>query len=109
MGPAQWHDGGNIVSVDVDVGRWKSGTAEFAVPWPLTPATGLLASVQEAMGARSALDTVETVTSGLGTPAGAPPRGPWLRPHRQQDDHAQFEMIREPQVSACVVMGTGGE
>ncbi len=38
------------------------------MPWPLTPAPELLAQVQKAMGAQSALRTRETVTSGFGTP-----------------------------------------
>ncbi len=50
----------------MDADRWEAGTARLSVPWPLTPAPQLLARVQEAMGARSAIDTVETVTSGFG-------------------------------------------
>jgi copper transport protein len=65
-GPVEWHDGVNTVDVDVDADRWQAGTARLSVPWPLTPAPTLLARVQEAMGTRSAIDTVETVTSGFG-------------------------------------------
>ena len=67
-GPTEWDDGVNTVVVAVDADRWEAGTAELSVPWPLTPAPTLLARVQEVMGARSAIDTVETVTSGFGTP-----------------------------------------
>ena len=65
-GPAEWDDGVNTVDVEVDADRWAAGTAEVAVPWPLDPAPTLLARVQQAMGAQSAIDTVETVTSGFG-------------------------------------------
>jgi copper transport protein len=67
-GPATWSDGVNTLTVDVDAGRWEAGTVDLAVPWPLTPAPALLARVQQNMGSRSALDTVETVTSGFGNP-----------------------------------------
>ena len=65
-GPAEWRDGRNTVEVQVDAERWQAGTAQLSVPWPLTPAPTLLARVQDAMGARSAIDTVEMVTSGFG-------------------------------------------
>ena len=65
-GPAEWDDGVNTVVVDVDADRWQAGRAKLSVPWPLSPAPALPARVREAMGARSAIDTVETVTSGFG-------------------------------------------
>ena len=65
-GPVEWDDGVTTVEVDVDADRWLAGTAELAVSWPLTPAPTLLARVQQAMGAQSAVETVETVTSGFG-------------------------------------------
>lgn len=61
-----WVDGSNTLTLDVDAQRWQAGRVTLAVPWPVTPAPGLLARVQKAMGARSRIDSVETVTSGFG-------------------------------------------
>ena len=66
-GPVEWATGVNTVSLDVDAQRWEAGRVSIGVSWPAVPTTGLLARVQSAMGARSAIDTVETVTSGFGT------------------------------------------
>lgn len=61
-----WVDGTNTLTLDVDAQRWQAGRVALEVQWPPVPAPGLLARVQEAMGARSSIDTVETVTSGFG-------------------------------------------
>lgn len=65
-GPAEWGEGINTLEVDVDAGRWEAGRVRIPVTWPAVPAPQLLARVQAAMGARTALDTLETVTSGFG-------------------------------------------
>lgn len=65
-GPVEWATGVNTVSLDVDAQRWPAGRLSLPVSWPPVPAAGLLARVQSAMGARPAIDTVETVTSGFG-------------------------------------------
>lgn len=64
--PVRWSMGDNVVAVDVDAGRWQAGRTDITVRWPIVPAPELLARVQSAMGARSAIDTFETVTSGFG-------------------------------------------
>lgn len=64
--PVTWVNGSNTVRLDVDAGRWQAGRTAIPVVWPAVPAPGLLARVQAAMGARSAIDTVESVTSGFG-------------------------------------------
>lgn len=65
-GPLRWADGVNQLVVDVDAGRWEAGRVRIPVSWPAVPAPLLLARVQTAMGARTAIDTLETVTSGFG-------------------------------------------
>lgn len=65
-GPVQWADGTNELVFDVDAGRYQAGRVTIPVSWPVVPAPELLARVQTAMGARSAIDTVEQVTSGFG-------------------------------------------
>ncbi len=65
-GPVDWATGGNDLLLQVDAGRWQAGGTSLPVTWPVTPAPGLLARVQTAMGARTSIDTVETVTSGFG-------------------------------------------
>jgi len=62
-----WTDGTNTLSLEVDAERWQAGRVTVAVQWPVVPAPGLLLRVQQAMGARSRIDTLETVTSGFGT------------------------------------------
>lgn len=68
-GPVAWGDGVNVLRVDVDADRWEAGRLRIPVTWPVVPAPELVARVQRAMGARSAIDTVERVTSGFGTVA----------------------------------------
>lgn len=65
-GPVQWGAGQNALTFDVDAGRWRAGQVSIPVSWPVVPAPALLARVQTAMGARSTIDTAETVTSGFG-------------------------------------------
>ncbi|MBC7373004.1 MAG: hypothetical protein H7323_03330, partial [Frankiales bacterium] len=65
-GPVDWATGGNDLLLQVDAGRWQAGPTSLPIAWPVTPAPGLLGRVQTAMGARTAIDTVETVTSGFG-------------------------------------------
>ncbi len=66
-GPVDWGPGTNVLSLDVAADRYDGGRVSIGVPWPAVPAPGLLRRVQDAMGARTAIDTVETVTSGFGT------------------------------------------
>ena len=66
-GPVDWRDGADVLALRVDADRYDAGSLDIAVPWPAVPAPGLLGRVQAAMGARTAIDTVETVTSGFGT------------------------------------------
>ena len=65
-GPADWTAGVNLLGLEVAADRYDAGTVTVAVPWPAVPAPGLLRRVQDAMGERTAIDTVETVTSGFG-------------------------------------------
>ena len=60
--------------------RFDGGSVTIAVPWPAVPAPGLLRRVQDAMGARTAIDTVETVTSGFGV----------VLPHRSRRTGQEF-------------------
>lgn len=64
--PVQWSPGVNALQVDVRAERFTGGRVTLPVSWPPEPAPELLARVQQAMGARSAIDTVEQVTSGFG-------------------------------------------
>lgn len=66
-GPVDWNPGTNVLALEVTAERYEAGSVSIPVPWPAVPAPGLLRRVQEAMGARTAIDTVETVTSGFGT------------------------------------------
>jgi copper transport protein len=79
-GPVDWERGSNVLTLDVTVERYEAGRAAIRVPWPAVPAPGLLARVQEAMGARTAIDTVETVTSGFGV----------VLPHRSRRTGQEF-------------------
>jgi len=60
--------------------RFEGGSVAIPVPWPAVPAPGLLGRVQDAMGARTAIDTVETVTSGFGV----------VLPHRSRRTGQEF-------------------
>lgn len=64
-GDAAWVDGVNMATFDVRATGWRAGQAALDVVWPPVPAPRLLRQVQKAMGARSAIDTQETVTSGF--------------------------------------------
>ena len=64
-GPVDWAAGSNSLTLDVDAHRWQAGRVTLPVQWPVVPAPGLLARVQKAMGARTRIDTFETVTSGF--------------------------------------------
>jgi len=66
-GPVDWEPGTNVLALQVAAARYEAGSVSIPVPWPAVPAPGLLRRVQDAMGARTAIDTVETVTSGFGT------------------------------------------
>ncbi len=66
-GPVDWQPGANVLALQVAAARYDAGSVSITVPWPAVPAPGLLRRVQDAMGARTAIDTVETVTSGFGT------------------------------------------
>lgn len=66
-GPVDWEPGRNILALAVTADRYDAGSVSLGVPWPAVPAPGLLRRVQDAMGARAVIDTVETVTSGFGT------------------------------------------
>lgn len=66
-GPVDWQTGTNVLSLEVVAQRFEAGSVTIAVPWPAVPAPDLLRRVQEAMGARTAIDVVETGTSGFGT------------------------------------------
>ena len=79
-GPVDWTPGTNLLELDVAADRYDAGSVTIAVPWPAVPAAGLLRRVQDAMGARTAIDTVETVTSGFGT----------VLPHRSRRTGQQF-------------------
>ena len=65
-GPVDWSPGTNVLALVVTADRYDAGSVSIPVPWPAVPAPGLLRRVQDAMGARTAIDTVETVTSGFG-------------------------------------------
>lgn len=79
-GPVEWTPGTNVVSLEVAADRYDAGSVSIGVPWPAVPAPGLLRRVQKAMGARTAIDTVETVTSGFGT----------VLPHRSRRTGQEF-------------------
>ncbi len=66
-GPVDWTPGTNVLALRVAADRYDAGRVSIPVPWPAVPAPGLLRRVQDAMGARTTIDTVETVTSGFGT------------------------------------------
>jgi len=66
-GPVDWTPGTNVLALEVAADRYDAGSVSIGVPWPAIPAPGLLRRVQDVMGARTAIDTVETVTSGFGT------------------------------------------
>lgn len=79
-GPVDWSPGTNILALEVAADRYDAGSISIGVPWPAVPAPGLLRRVQDAMGARTAIDTVETVTSGFGT----------VLPHRSRRTGREF-------------------
>lgn len=66
-GPVAWSPGTNVLALRVAADRYDAGRVSIPVPWPAVPAPGLLRRVQDAMGARTTIDIVETVTSGFGT------------------------------------------
>jgi copper transport protein len=66
-GPLDWRPGTNVLALEVVADDDEAGSVAIPVPWPAVPAPGLLSRVQDAMGARTTIDTVETVTSGFGT------------------------------------------
>ncbi len=66
-GPVDWSPGTNVLALRVEADRFDGGSVSISVPWPAVLAPDLLRRVQDAMGARTAIDTVETVTSGFGT------------------------------------------
>ncbi len=69
-----------MLALDVSAKRYDAGPVRIGVPWPAVPAPGLLERVQKAMGARTRIDTVETVTSGFGT----------VLPHRSRRTGQEF-------------------
>lgn len=79
-GPVDWTGGTNLLALDVAADRYDAGPVSIAVPWPAVPAPGLLRRVQDAMGGRTAIDTVETVTSGFGV----------VLPHRSRRTGQEF-------------------
>ncbi len=79
-GLVDWTPGTNVLALDVAADRFEGGSVSIAVPWPAVPAPGLLRRVQDAMGARTAIDTVETVTSGFGV----------VLPHRSRRTGQEF-------------------
>jgi putative copper export protein len=79
-GPVDWTPGTNVLALDVTADRYEAGSVSIPVPWPAVPAPGLLRRVQDAMGARTAIDTVETVTSGFGV----------VLPHRSRRTGQEF-------------------
>jgi copper transport protein len=79
-GPVAWSSGTNVLALAVDADRYDAGSVTIDVPWPAVPAPGLLRRVQDAMGARTAIDTVETVTSGFGV----------VLPHRSRRTGQEF-------------------
>ena len=79
-GPVDWRPGTNVVALDVAAERYDAGSVSVDVPWPAVPAPGLLRRVQDAMGARTTVDTVETVTSGFGV----------VLPHRSRRTGQEF-------------------
>ena len=79
-GPVDWTPGTNVLALEVTADRYDAGSVSIGVPWPAVPAPGLLRRVQQAMGARTAIDTVETVTSGFGT----------VLPHRSRRTGQEF-------------------
>ena len=79
-GPLDWTPGTNVLALRVAADRYDAGSVSIPVPWPAVPAPGLLRRVQDAMGARTTIDTVETVTSGFGT----------VLPHRSRRSGQEF-------------------
>ena len=78
--PVDWAPGTNVLALDVTADRFDGGSVSIPVPWPAVPAPGLLRRVQDAMGSRTAIDTVETVTSGFGV----------VLPHRSRRTGQEF-------------------
>jgi len=78
--PVDWTPGTNVLALDVAADRFEGGSVSIPVPWPAVPAPGLLRRVQDAMGTRTAIDTVETVTSGFGV----------VLPHRSRRTGQEF-------------------
>ena len=78
--PVEWAPGTNVLSLDVAADRYEGGSVSIPVSWPAVPAPGLLRRVQDAMGARAVIDTVETVTSGFGV----------VLPHRSRRTGQEF-------------------
>lgn len=62
----EWSDGLHALRADVAARGWTGGQATIDVPWPPQPAAELLRTVQSVMGAQSAVQTTEVVTSGFG-------------------------------------------
>ncbi len=79
-GSIDWRPGTNLLALQVQADRHDAGNVTISVPWPAVPAPGLLRRVQDAMGARTTIDTVETVTSGFGT----------VLPHRSRRTGQEF-------------------
>ncbi len=101
-GAVDWTPGTNVLALEVAADRFEGGSVSIPVPWPAVPAPGLLRRVQDAMGARSAIDTVETVTSGFGV----------VLPHRSRRTGQEF-LAGQPwaeggAADATVAMRDGG-
>ena len=79
-GPVVWTPGTNTLVLEVAADRYEGGATRIDVPWPAVSAPGLLRRVQDAMGARTAIDTVETVRSGFGA----------VLPHRSRRTGQEF-------------------
>lgn len=62
----EWSDGLHALHADVAAAGWTGGEATIQVPWPPQPAAALLRTVQSVMGAQSAIQATEVVTSGFG-------------------------------------------
>ena len=79
-GPVDWAPGTNVLALDVAADRYRAGSVSIPVPWPAVPAPGLLRRVQDAMGARTSIDTIEAVSSGFGV----------VLPHRSRRTGQEF-------------------
>lgn len=88
--PADWRDGDNVLTLQVQAPGWRGGTVSLLVPWPTQPGTDDLTRAVNAMRAVDRITIYEGVTSDTTTGVPNP---------QQLDVTGPFFVSQEPYAS----------